>query len=212
MTKKKMKTKSDDEPVTQETNAEQEATAETAEQEKPVDTAEAQAEEVAEENGDVASEEASAEEAVIAEEDASEALKEQLAETEDRLLRLQAEFDNFRRRTVREKDDLRQTANADLLASLLPVLDNFDRALAHAEDSPILEGIVMVQKQFWDILNREGLEKAGAEGEVFDPKFHDAVMQEPQEGTEPGIILQVLQPGYKYKDRLLRAAMVKVSQ
>lgn len=139
-------------------------------------------------------------------------LKEELEEKADLYLRLQAEFDNFRRRTIKEKDELRKTANADLLGELLPVLDNFDRALVHAEDSPILEGIVMVQKQLMDILIRAGLEKTGEEGEMFDPKFHDAVMQEAAEGVESGTILQVLQPGYQYKDKLLRAAMVKVAQ
>ena len=204
MTKKKK----NEETVAEETTMETEATAEATEvtDEKPGETATEEAA-ATEAEAEVAEAEEATEVA-----DETEVLETELAETRDRLLRLQAEFDNFRRRTVREKDDLRQTANADLLASLLPVLDNFDRALAHAEDSPILEGIVMVQKQFWDILNREGLEKAGVEGEVFDPKYHEAVMREVQEGTEPGMILQVLQPGYKYKDRLLRAAMVKVSQ
>lgn len=141
-----------------------------------------------------------------------EALKEEIAEKDDRHLRLQAEFDNFRRRTLREKDDLRQNATADLLGDLLPVLDNFDRALVHAEESPVLEGIVMVQRQLMDILERAGLSKAGEVGEAFDPKFHDAIMQEEREGTEAGVILEVLQPGYKLHDKLLRAAMVKVSQ
>lgn len=149
----------------------------------------------------------------------NEALKEELEQTKadlaekaDLHLRLQAEFDNFRRRTIKEKEDLRKTASADLLSDLLPVLDNFDRALTHAEDSPILEGIVMVQKQMMDILNRAGLAKVGEPGEVFDPNFHDAVMQEAKEGAEPGTILEVLQPGYKYQEKLLRAAMVKVAQ
>ena len=144
--------------------------------------------------------------------DELETVKSELAEKADLYLRLQAEFDNFRRRTLKEKDDLRKTANADLLTDLLPVLDNFDRALVHAEDSPVLEGIVMVQKQMLDILERAGLAKVGEEGEMFDPNFHEAVMQEPQEGAESGTILQVFQKGYKYQDKLLRAAMVKVAQ
>lgn len=138
--------------------------------------------------------------------------KAELAEKADQYLRLQAEFDNFRRRTIKEKEDLRQTANADLLSDLLPVLDNLERALVHAENSPVLEGIVMVQKQLLEILNRVGLEKAGVEGESFDPKFHDAIMQEEKEGIESGTILEVLQPGYKFHDKLLRAAMVKVAK
>ena len=184
--KEKEETKTEDEAVTAE---------ETETEEAPAETEEAEAEETEE---DLSAE--------------LEAAKTELAEKADQYLRLQAEFDNFRRRTIKEKEDLRQTANADLLSDLLPVLDNLERALVHAEGSPILEGIVMVQKQLLEILNRVGLEKAGAEGEAFDPKFHDAIMQEEKEGTESGTILEVLQPGYKYHDKLLRAAMVKVAK
>ena len=182
--KEKEETKTEDEAVTAE--------------EAPAETGEVEAEETAEAEEDLAAE--------------LEAVKTELAEKADQYLRLQAEFDNFRRRTIKEKEDLRQTANADLLSDLLPVLDNLERALVHAEGSPILEGVVMVQKQLLEILDRVGLEKAGAEGEAFDPKFHDAIMQEEKEGTESGTILEVLQPGYKYHDKLLRAAMVKVAK
>lgn len=141
-----------------------------------------------------------------------ETLTAEHAEEADQLLRLTAEFDNFRRRTLKEKDDLRLTANADLLSALLPVLDNFDRALLHAENSPILEGIQMVQKQLIDILSGNGLIKVGNIGEGFDPKIHDAIMQEEKEGATCGTILEVLQPGYCFHDKLLRAAMVKVAK
>lgn len=151
--------------------------------------------------------------------DESEALKAELeqlktdqAEKADQLLRLTAEFDNFRRRTIKEKEDLRQTAAADLLGALLPVLDNFDRALAHAENSPVLEGILMVQKQLVEILANSGLAKVGEVGEAFDPNIHDAIMQEEKEGAQPDTVLEVLQPGYKVYDKLLRAAMVKVAK
>ncbi len=141
-----------------------------------------------------------------------EALTVERGEEADQLLRLTAEFDNFRRRTLKEKDDLRLTANADLLSALLPVLDNFDRALLHAENSPILEGIQMVQKQLIDILNGNGLIKVGNIGEDFDPQIHDAIMQEEKEGAACNTILEVLQPGYCFHDKLLRAAMVKVAK
>lgn len=141
-----------------------------------------------------------------------EALKAEQTEKADQLLRLTAEFDNFRRRTVKEKDDLRLTANADLLSSLLPVLDNFERALLHAENSPVLEGILMVQKQLMEILQNNGLTRVGEVGEEFDPKFHDGIMQEEKEGVAPDTILEVLQPGYSFHDKLLRAAMVKVAK
>jgi molecular chaperone GrpE len=154
--------------------------------------------------------------ALVAENEALKAELEQckadLDEKADQLLRLSAEFDNFRRRTLKEKDDLRLTANADLLQSLLPVLDNLDRALVHAENSPMLEGILMVQKQLADILNNCGLQKIGEAGEAFDPKIHDGIMQEEKEGATPDTILEVLQPGYQFHDKLLRAAMVKVAK
>ncbi len=165
-------------------------------------------EEAAEEN--VAEESLTEENEALKEE--LEKVKAELEEKADLHLRLQAEFDNFRRRTIKEKDELRKSANADLLGDLLPVLDNFDRALLHAEDSPILEGIVMVQKQMLEILNRAGLEKVGAPGDAFDPKFHDAIMQEETKDAPSDSIIEVLQPGYKYQDKLLRAAMVKVAK
>ena len=141
-----------------------------------------------------------------------EALKAEYAEKADQFLRLSADFDNFRRRTLKEKDDLRLMASADLLLALLPVLDNFDRALLHAENSPVLEGILMVQKQMIDILNGNGLEKVGNVGEDFDPNIHDAIMQEEKDGAAPDTILEALQPGYRFHDKLLRAAMVKVAK
>lgn len=180
----------------------EEATEEVNEESKE-ETAEAEAEKTAE---DALIEENEALKAEL------EAVQNELAEKADLHLRLQAEFDNFRRRTVKEKEDLRKTAAGDVLGELLPVLDNFDRALIHAEDSPILEGIVMVQKQMLEILERAGLEKLGKVGEVFDPNFHDAIMQEPSETAESGTILEVLQPGYSFNGKLLRAAMVKVAQ
>lgn len=190
----------------------------TIEEESLQETASAESEEATEEtaeetNGEGASKEESKENNELEElKEELENTKAELAEKADLHLRLQAEFDNFRRRTIKEKDDLRKSANADLLGDLLPVLDNFDRALIHAEDSPILEGIVMVQKQMLEILNRAGLEKVGEPGEDFDPNFHDAIMQEEKEGAPSGSIIEVLQPGYKYQDKLLRAAMVKVAK
>ena len=185
------------------------------EEENLQETASAESEEATEETA----EETASKGASTEDNNELEKLKEELEKTKAELdekadlhLRLQAEFDNFRRRTLKEKDDLRKSANADLLGDLLPVLDNFDRALVHAEDSPVLEGIVMVQKQMLEILNRAGLEKVGAPGEPFDPNVHDAIMQEETEDVPSGSIIEVLQPGYKYQDKLLRAAMVKVAK
>lgn len=146
-------------------------------------------------------------ESLIEENDALRRDKDSLVET---LQRHQAEFDNFRRRTIKEKDDLRKTACSDLIAELLPVLDNFERAVDHGQDDPLMEGIVMVQKQLLEILNRNGLTEVGAVGEKFDPKFHEAVLREA--GEENDVILEVLQKGYTLHDKLVRPAMVKVAE
>lgn len=134
------------------------------------------------------------------------------ADLTDTLQRHQAEFDNFRRRTLKEKDELRLTAASNLLTDLLPVLDNFGRALIHGKGDPVLEGVIMVQKQMLDILSNNGLVIVGAEGEEFDPKIHDAIMQEEKEGAVANTIIEVLQPGYMFHDKLLRPAMVKVAK
>ncbi|MEE0776347.1 MAG: nucleotide exchange factor GrpE [Bacillota bacterium] len=135
--------------------------------------------------------------------------KDELTET---LQRHQAEFDNFRRRTLKEKDELRLTAASGLLTDLLPVLDNFGRALMHGKDDPVLQGVTMVQKQMLEILVNNGLVIIGAEGEEFDPKVHDAIMQEEKEGAAANTVIEVLQPGYMFHDKLLRPAMVKVAK
>ena len=140
-----------------------------------------------------------------------QALKEELEQKKDQFLRLSAEYDNYRKRTAAEKTDLRANACASLLTDLLPVLDNFDRALEHAEEGSVTEGITLIQKQLLDILQKAGLAETGKVGEAFDPNFHEAVMQEPAEDTEPNTILAVLQKGYTCNGKLLRAAMVKVS-
>lgn len=146
-------------------------------------------------------------ESLIEENNALRKDKESLVET---LQRHQAEFDNFRRRTIKEKDDLRKSGCSDLVAELLPVLDNFERAVEHGQDDPLIEGVIMVQKQFLEILERAGLTPLGEVGEEFDPNLHDAVLRE--KGDKPNVILEVLQKGYSMHDKLLRPAMVKVSE
>lgn len=153
-------------------------------------------------------------EALIAENEAIKVENAKLQEEKDdaveTLQRHQAEFENFRKRTMKEKEELRVVSQGNLLADLLPVLDNFYRVLEHADDSPVVEGIIMVQKQMLDILFSNGLLIIGGEGEEFDPKIHDAVMQEERPGFAPNTITEVLQPGYVFNERLLRPAMVKV--
>lgn len=139
---------------------------------------------------------------------------EEIAELQQQLLRVRADFDNFRRRTRQEKEDLSLYATKKLLSDLLPVLDNFERAMgavATAEDEQLKTGIDMVHRQLTQVLSQYGVEQMNAEGEAFDPTRHEAVMQESADGTEPNVVLQELQKGYLLHDKVLRPAMVKVS-
>lgn len=142
------------------------------------------------------------------------ALEEEKKNLLDRLARLQAEFDNFRRRVAQEKLDLRARANENLFTELLPIIDNFERAIGTGEgdNENYSKGIEMIYRQILNLFEKEGIQPIEAEGEFFDPNLHHAVMKESQEGVEEDTIIQVLQKGYFYKDRVLRPAMVKVAE
>jgi molecular chaperone GrpE len=132
----------------------------------------------------------------------------------DRLLRKQAELDNFRKRTQREKDDLLQLANADLLRSLLPTLDGFDRALKQRDPNvprSFYEGLEHIHRQLLDTLGRAGLESLDSAGQIFDPHLHQAVETVESAEHRDHEIVEELQRGYKLKNRLLRPAIVKVA-
>lgn len=138
----------------------------------------------------------------------------ELANLQEQLLRTRADFDNFRRRTRQEKEELNQFATKKLLTDLLPVVDNFDRAMeavSEVLDNQFKTGIDMVHRQFQQVLSQYGVKPMETDGQSFDPTLHEAVMQEAVEGTEPGVIVQTLQKGYLIHDRVLRPAMVKVS-
>ncbi len=146
---------------------------------------------------------------------ADDELKKELAEEKDRYVRLNAEFQNYKKRVEREKTDLVKFANERLLSDFLTVLDNMDRALENSADSPddkLREGLVMIEKSLKDLLEKNGVEEVEAKGEEFDPELHHAVMTEEVEGTDEGIVLDVLQKGYKLKGKVIRPAMVKVSK
>jgi molecular chaperone GrpE len=126
-------------------------------------------------------------------------------------------MDNIRRRHRQEQADRLQYANAELIAKLLPVLDNFHRALDHAEGpegsaEQLRNGLLMVVKQFEDILESEGVRAIEAEGKFFDPNLHQAVIAEPSEDHEEGQIVAELQRGYTLHDRVLRPSLVKVAR
>lgn len=131
-------------------------------------------------------------------------------EAEQKLVRMTADFDNFRRRTRLEKEETVKYANQQLMVSLLPVLDNFERAMLSADDSLFAEGINMIYRQMEMILTQEGLEKIATLEHEFDPQFHDAVMKEEVSEELKGRILEEIQTGYSYKGKLLRPARVKV--
>lgn len=131
-----------------------------------------------------------------------------------RLLRLQAEFDNFRKRTEREKQDLFDYALADFLRKLLPVLDAFERGLEVAEGETVADfktGFQLVLKQFTDVLAQAGLESIATSGQYFDPNRHQALMREETEAFPDNQIIGELQPGYTFKGRLLRPSLVRVA-
>ena len=149
------------------------------------------------------------------EEDA-DALREkyeaELAEKENRYLRLQADFENFRRRTRQEKEELAAVVTQNLLKDLLPFLDNFERALAaeNSDAESLRAGVEMMYKQLVEALKKEGLEYIETKGKPFDPNFHQAVMRVEDAEKEDGAIVAELQKGYMAKGRVIRPSMVQV--
>ena len=137
--------------------------------------------------------------------------QEELAQTKDRLLRTLAEFDNFKKRTVREKEDLYFAAKSDVVKNFLPLLDNFERAQKWKDAEDFSAGVTMILDQFAKALEKMGIRAIGAEGETFDPTLHEAIMREEKEGVEENTITEVLQKGYAVQDKVIRHAMVKVS-
>jgi len=134
-------------------------------------------------------------------------------EYKERLLRLQADFDNFRRRTRQEKEEIYKYASEKLVVALLPVLDNFELALAAEDDSKSAykAGVQMIYKQLLDILEKEGVKPVPAVGEVFDPAKHEAVAQDNSGQYPPNTIVEEFRRGYTLKDKVIRASMVKVA-
>lgn len=132
-----------------------------------------------------------------------------------RALRAQADFDNFRRRTQKEKEELAQYATSKLVTELLSVLDNFERALVTTPTNPESEafakGVNMIFRQLDGVLKSEGLTAMETVGQPFNPEYHQAIMQVESEEYEEGIVTEEVQKGYLLKDKILRPAMVKVS-
>jgi len=143
-------------------------------------------------------------------------LEQQLNEWKDRCLRQAAEADNLRRRTLREAEDAKRFANERLVSDLLPVLDNFGRALEAAGQTDNFDalkgGVEQIYRLLDDILCRAGLQRIEAAGQPFDPNLHEAIMQVPaDEEHEPGYVVEELRPGYRLNDRVVRPSLVKVT-
>ena len=131
----------------------------------------------------------------------------------DRLARMQAEFDNARKRAQREQMDYRDYALSDTIKTLIPVMDSFDRALQSSpEKSEFHLGIELIQKQLQDALAKIGVQPMSAKGQQFDPRFHEAIEMVDTEDAKDNEVIDELQRGYKLKDRLLRPAMVRVAR
>jgi len=143
----------------------------------------------------------------------SQKLKAERDALVDRLARLQAEFENARKRAEREQQEFREYALADAVKALLPSLDSFERALGtEADSSEFRNGVELIYKQLYDALLKMGLRPIPAKDEPFDPRLHQAVEMVSTTDAKDHQVLEELQRGYKFKDRLLRPAMVKVAQ
>ena len=141
-----------------------------------------------------------------------ENLKAELESKNDLLLRTAAEFDNYKKRTEREKLTVAEFAKAGLIKQLLPILDNIDRAGMVEKDTPdYIKGIEMIVKQFEGIAGNLGITEVAAVGDIFNPEMHEAVMHIDDETLGENVIAEVLQKGYKIGDTVIRAAMVKVA-
>ena len=141
-------------------------------------------------------------------------LEEHKAELEDKNLRMMAEFDNFRKRTEKEKSSMYSSGAGDVITKFLPVLDNFERGLADVKDDTedaFQKGMLAIYKQFKTAIDDLGVKEIDALGKTFDPNFHNAVMHVDDADKGEQEIVEVLQKGYTYNDKVIRYAMVKVA-
>jgi len=144
-----------------------------------------------------------------------EALETQKKELEDRVMRQMAEFENYRKRTEKEKSQMFEMGAKSVIEKMLPIVDNFERGLASiAEDQrgPVYDGMNMIYKQMMDEFDKLGVKPIEALGQEFNPDLHNAVMQVESEEFEEGIVAQELQKGYTYRDSVVRHSMVAVAQ
>ena len=147
--------------------------------------------------------------------DEAAALQKERDELQDRLLRSAAEFDNYRKRTERERRELSDAVSADLIRDLLPVVDDLERALAastESSDQALRSGVELIHRQLLEAMRRRGAEALETVGEDFDPAWHEAMASEPADGRRDGEIVAEIRKGYRIGSRLIRPAMVKVAK
>jgi len=144
-----------------------------------------------------------------------EKLQQEKEELHNQYLRLAADFQNYKRRNEKEKNDIYEFANEKLILELLPIIDNFERALQSVKESEenkkFVEGVEMIFKQLLAVLNKNGVQEIDAMGKAFDPNYHHAVMQEENPDYESNTIIEVLQKGYTFREKVIRPSMVKVA-
>lgn len=142
-----------------------------------------------------------------------ETLGKEVEDWRSRAYRGAADLDNFRKRTLKERDEARKYAIEGVLKDLIPVADNLERALLHAGagGGALADGVAMISKQFLGGLERHGAKPFDPKGQQFDPQFHEAMSQMPREGAEPGSVIEVYQRGWMLHDRLVRPAMVVIA-
>ncbi len=172
----------------------------------------ARAEENVTENETVVAEDTPEESAADERDSIIESLNEKLLDANDKLLRTMAEYDNFRKRSVKEKEAIYSDSKSDIIGKLLPVIDNFERAASAESDlETYKKGIEMTVKQLLDVLASMGVEAFGEKGEEFDPNFHNGVMHVDDEELGENVISEVYMKGYKAGDRVIRPATVIVA-
>lgn len=142
---------------------------------------------------------------------ACEASAAALAAAEDKYLRLAAEYDNFRRRTQKEREGIYTEAFAEALAALFPVVDNLERAALYSDGESVQKGVAMTLKSVQDTFEKLGVSEINPQGEAFDPNLHNAVMHVEDDTLGESVVVEVLQKGYRRGERILRYAMVKVA-
>lgn len=134
-------------------------------------------------------------------------------EYKEKYQRLLADFTNFKKREEKARNDFKKFASSNLIEELLPVLDNFDRALKDQDkDDSFVQGIIMTRDSLWKVLEKEGLEEIESDGVEFDPNFHHAFQTEENDDFKSNYIIETYQKGYKLNDRVIRPSMVKVAK